>query len=338
MAKAVKPDAPSKSETLESPSESAGAIDYCIDGASIKVTWMRFPPRDTAGTIERIHSDAVIFLLPGWGYTESATSTAAVSQAFADVSGNVVYALDTYTERIAPYVAHREAQAARKFIEAVPAARRVLVGQSQGGWAAMCIAASCADITGLVLVDSMGMVTRTLGQFLVDYVKENVNSTFLVGYSAEPHYDVNNLRAVNARYLKEGIGEIARQIRLAGGVLSYAARLSKEVRGMVVQNPCARELTLPIVIINGEQDKLSRPGRIIPVEHPSENGSSYIASLKERERYLRNRVFPRSPYIRMIVARKLGYHGLVAFRPLEVARTSLYLLERWERANTDLLR
>ncbi|HEY7093916.1 MAG TPA: hypothetical protein VH393_12090, partial [Ktedonobacterales bacterium] len=128
-------------------------------------------------------------------------------------------------------------------------------------------------------------------------------------------------------------GEIGRQILLAGGIFPYLVRLFTEVKGMVVQSPCAQELTMPIVIINGEQDELSRPSRIIPVQRSDNRGISYISSLRDRETYLRANLFRKSPYVRMIVARKMGYHSLVAFRPLEVARASLYLLARWDHTH-----
>jgi pimeloyl-ACP methyl ester carboxylesterase len=333
-ANAIDPDTSNTSGARLPPPVAAGAIEYSIDGAFVKVTWKCFRPCDTARPLVASRSDTAIFLLPGWGYTELATPTAAVSQAFADVSGNVVYAVDTYTERAAQHIAQREAQATTRFIQTVSASRRILVGQSQGAWAAMCIAASCTDVAGLVLVDAMGLVSRPLGGFLKDYVRENVNSSFLAEYPAQSRYDENDLRAANALYLKEGFGELARQIRLAGGVLPYIARLSQEIKGMIVRNPCAHELALPIVIVNGERDRLSRPDRIIPAEHPGKRASPYLVSMTERERYLQSHVFPKSPYVRMIVARKMGYHGLVAFRPLEVACSSLYLLERWDRAAT----
>ncbi|HET9058329.1 MAG TPA: hypothetical protein VFN61_00285 [Acidimicrobiales bacterium] len=327
----AQPDVTTNEEVREPGKTATGASESVVDGARVRVSWMRFQPRDESGSGEPLAHETAIFLLPGWGYTEAATPTMAVGQAFADASGSVVYAIDTYTERTAAYVAQREAQAAKAFIDTIPAPRRILVGQSQGGWAAMYIAAQMPDVIGLVLVNSMGLETRRLGSFMLSYVKENVDSSILADYPAHSRSATAELQAANWRYIREGLTEIGRQVHLAGGVLPYLERLSAEVKGMIVQNPCAGELTMPIVIVNGARDQLSRPDSIIPMQRPDHRGSPYLPSVKEREAYLRDHLFSKSPYIRMIVARKMGYHGLVAYRPLEVARAALYLLARADR-------
>jgi len=54
-------------------------------------------------------------------------------------------------------------------------------------------------------------------------------------------------------------------------------------------------------------------------------------TLRAREKYLNEHLFPGSPYIRMLVPEKLGVHALPFLRPDSIAKTSLYMLQRSKR-------
>lgn len=116
---------------------------------------------------------------------------------------------------------------------------------------------------------------------------------------------------------------------------------------MAQQNPHMRDVRVPVVIVSGMDDSVSDPSRIIPEQGvgPLRQSLGEVApqnatadtpardmSLVAREKYL-EKLFPESPYIRMLAPKKLGVHALPLLRPESVARSSLYMINRFIRMN-----
>ncbi|MDE1925119.1 MAG: hypothetical protein KGH79_02980, partial [Patescibacteria group bacterium] len=89
------------------------------------------------------------------------------------------------------------------------------------------------------------------------------------------------------------------------------------------------EVKCPVVLIQGEQDPVSSHKRIIPNEEDPK------LLLKRRE-ILKETFFPNSPQVDMLVPQKLGHHGLPHFRADTVAKTSLYMLDRYWRKQKEV--
>ncbi|MCL4416620.1 MAG: hypothetical protein M1365_08010, partial [Actinobacteria bacterium] len=81
--------------------------------------------------------------------------------------------------------------------------------------------------------------------------------------------------------------------------------------------------------IFGAHDKVSNPAEIIPNQDPNST-KAYVDKADEREEGLKN-IFPNSPYVRLLVPEKMGYHNVSYSRPESSARTVLYMLNRYKR-------
>ena len=316
----------SSSSTMEKDIVYTETKRYSVYGTNIVVSWREFLP--DVNTNEPLDPYQAVVFLTGWGYTEQAKSTVALSQALANYSHMRVYAVDTYTEQDYSHSLLIEATAVKQFIDEKGLREKIIVGQSQGGSASIYIAAISEGIEGLVLIDSMGLYKQHLGNFIINYARENINSMLMPQYP--PHSDIDALNAINAASSKDGLAEIQRQMRLARGFHHYLKRVLNEIQQMLIVNPYSYIVKTPIIIVHGANDKISQPERIIPYQGKFDK-APYIQDMCEREQFLQEHLFPNSPYVRMIVAEKMGYHGLPAFRPKEVASSSLYLLDRWHR-------
>lgn len=295
MKEAISPDI-----TTASPeTEVVGRKVYRIEGTNIEVAWRKFEPNTRIGDKPPNSHQAIVFL-PGWGYTELSKPTAEITQALANYSNLTSWAIDTYTQRGGSHSLRKEALAVDQLLCDKGIRQTTVVGQSQGGSQAVYLAALSEKVDALILLDSMGLYGQKLSQFLPRYFIEN--------FSSRLKPDLRS-RILHRQYMKHGMNEILRQIKLAGGVHRYPHRLFEELKEMLGQNPKNSQINVPVIIVHGANDRTVEVKGIIPVEN----------------------VFPKSPYVRMVVAEKMGYHGLPAFRPEQVARASLYLLSRWQR-------
>lgn len=117
--------------------------------------------------------------------------------------------------------------------------------------------------------------------------------------------------------------------------------------------PGLGDIEVPIVLIQGEHDITSAHGKVVPkeVEEERKISQTIVEKIQAkrralvqkwsetkfpkfedlREKYLKEFIFLKSPFIKMLVPEKAGYHGLPIFRPEKVAMDSLYLLSRGNR-------
>lgn len=313
-----------------------GSKRYEIEGTGIDVAWKVFQPQTARkpGT-----SNKAVVYLPGWGYNEQANAIEPLCQNLADYSQTTTYALDTRTESVIPHSLLLEARADRQFIEEKGIEDITIVGHSQGGSQAIHLTSLLQDrmhVNSLILLDAVGLYTQSLCELLRNYVQEIFNSAIKTEHSFNID-QVTLLKAQNKQYMREGIAEIYRQMRLDERIDHYLKRLWNELTEICILNPSVQEIRVPIVIIHGAKDLISQLSKIIPAQEGRPD-SSYIQSIHEREQFLQEHLFPKSPSIKMLVAKKRGDHGLPANRPDEVARCSLYLLERSRRMKNPTVR
>jgi hypothetical protein len=93
--------------------------------------------------------------------------------------------------------------------------------------------------------------------------------------------------------------EIIKQMKLAGRIDYYLKRLGGELTEICTPNPSAQEIRVPIILLHGAKDFISRPSKIIPVQEKRKS-SSYIKKIHEREQFLQKHLFPKSSSIKRI--------------------------------------
>jgi pimeloyl-ACP methyl ester carboxylesterase len=309
---------------------------FDIEGAGrIKVAWREFKPAR-----EHSPSQRTVIFIPGWGFSEHAEAINPLCQALANFSHDTTYAVDTRAERIVPQTLLYEAEAVRRFLQVKCVKNVVVVANSHGGGQAGELVVllqkknSDIHIEGLILLDSMALYTQTVEEVVRNYPREMLNQRVDLKHLTQLKGN-QSLQTQNRKYLREGSLEILSEILHSH--IQYPHRLLNEIQGMINTNPHLGDIEVPVVLVHGAHDMLSQPARIIPYqERPRVAGRPFIENVQqdvgnEREAFLRGSLFHKSPYVRMIVPEKAGSHGLLSVRPQSVARSSLYLLERYQR-------
>lgn len=263
-----------------------------------------------------------------------------IGEEFAESTGNETFVISTRSESRDDETdnLYEESQAVAKFIKDQGITEVTLVGWSEGGDKEVNVATILQNdpdikVKGLILVDSVGLYEQKPGHLARGFAEDSlvITPVSLARHLRNTDVIKNGVRATLD--IAAGVAHEVRESRL-----SFFSELKDEVREMAVANPRLAEINIPIVIISGAKDPISDPDKIVP---PAE-----VEKLKQlieteealygkgafqdpREVFLRENVFPNSPYIRLVEARKLGHHGLPLFR--EVADSTNYLLDRYYR-------
>lgn len=326
---------------------------YDLESASVAVESRLFSPE------EKIEGKAVIFL-PGWSMTADSKSTELMGKSLSKESRADTYALTTRLEQRGGNEPedplYEEAQALAKFIKEKALKDVTIVGHSQGGDRAVNLATLLQDfpdmkLDGLILINPVGMyeqgavelATKFAGNsaYTIASVDKEINRA---GLSPEAREKAQDAIAPALQAGNDVMRGITKEV--LNSKLEYPSRFKSEVTEMAEQNSHTRELTVPIVIVTGMQDSVSDALRIAPElqveafktglgevskEDASEEVSRQDTTLRAREAQLKESLFPKSPYVRMLVPEKFGVHSLPFLRPESVAKTSLYMLERFNR-------
>ena len=171
----------------------------------------------------------------------------------------------------------------------------------------------------------MSLYKQTAAEIAVNWARD-LTST-LINLRNPPKFTGDDeLVRQNIKYLQDGTIEILKEV-MRSHLISWPSREVSELRAMAKAKPQMGEIKAPIVLIQGADDLLSKPKKIVP----QVTNIKDLQELQERERYLRENIFTSSPYIRMIVPEKMGHHNVTYSRPESAAKTSLYLLKRWHR-------
>ena len=294
---------------------------------------------------ERDTAERATIFLPGWAVTASDGAMKGLSQAFADSAEGKVYTVTTRSEKVDEKAdqIYEEAQAISKFIKERGIKEVTLAGHSQGGDKAINVARILQSdpelaIDGLILLSPVGLYEQkplgVAGRFAKDTLLDTP-PTLAGDVLKNKRFTVSNR---GMRAAMDIVMNIVKEIGKSG--VDYPKRLKKEVSEMSELNPRLPEIQVPVVIVAGAQDPVSNPRRIVPKmeeEKIMKQWEEEQATEKEgdsidpREEFLKDNVFPRSPYVRMVIPEKLGHHGLPHFRPESVANASMYLLKRYQR-------
>ena len=296
---------------------------YQTEAGPVEVEWLEIRPANGESVSEGEKSTKATLFLPGWAMTAGRESVRELSQSFADYAESPTYIISTRAaNRASEDMLYQEADAVRQFVEEEGLWYFVVSGNCQGGDKAIDLVTMLQEnpkmkVEGLVLIDSVGLYEQGNAELAAKFSKDSLLDTpqgALKYLGSKSSFLKRSMRA--ATDIVFGIvGEIGKS------KTSYLPRLLGEIKNMAKLNRRVEEITVPVMLVHGSEDLVSDPGRIAPVERPS-----------DRESYLKENLFKQSPYVRMIVAEKAGHHGLPLFRSESVARASLYMLKRFHRS------
>lgn len=91
------------------------------------------------------------------------------------------------------------------------------------------------------------------------------------------------------------------------------------------KNPRLEEIKIPIILIQGEKDKPAGPKGDLANEQQA--GQDEDGIVKQALKAL----FPNSPNVIRVLAKRTGKHAFVLLRSSQIARVVSYLLERQKR-------
>lgn len=316
-------------------SELFGHKEYDIEGDRIYLNWKMFKP-DNLKSTEKPNPEKAIIFTPCWSVAEKSDVVKELCGEFANYSEDPTYAVDTRSKKIAPNATEVQAEAIRKFIEESGFKELTLVGNSIGGLEAINLAALLQKnnpeikINGLVLLDSLSLYDQKTLELVKNSIKDSTSNKIYPllkrGETEIPQESIEREKL----YGKQFMAEIMKEVKASS--IYYPQRLIYQLREMANKNSNIEDIKAPIVLIQGANDLLSNPKNIIPTQKKEgEDPKGYIENFKEREEFLQRNIFKNSPYIRMVVPEKAGHHNVTYCRPKSVAKSSLYMLERYYR-------
>lgn len=319
----------------EQESELLGHREYDVEGNKVDLNWKMFQP-DNFKTAEKFDPEKAIIFTPCWSVTEKSEGVKELCGEFANYSECQTYAVDTRAKKIVTNATEVQAEAIRKFIEESGFKEVTLVGNSIGGLEVLNLAAALQKndpeikINGLVLLDSLSLYDQKTLELIKNSTKDS-NSNKIVpplkrGETEIPQEYLDR----DKLYGKQFMAEIMKEVKASH--IYYPQRLFYQLREMTRRNSHLEEIKAPIVLVQGENDLLSNPKKIIPTQKSEgEEPKGYINDYKEREEFLKKNIFKNSPYVRMVVPEKAGHHNVTYCRPKSVAQSSLYMLDRYYR-------
>jgi pimeloyl-ACP methyl ester carboxylesterase len=264
---------------------------------------------------------------------ENASSLEAIGQEFADYSKDKAYIVDTTTEKVAEGSLTQEAKALALFIQSRGIKNITLVGNSQGGAEAIHLVSLLqaqqpdVKIEGLALFDPVTIYEQPRRKLLTNYIKDILKTGVALTHTPDVKKG-SQLHLQNAKYTKDGIVGILKAVIHSRGI-GMPLKIWNEISEMSQENPDLVKVTTPVIVYQGAHDRVSNPSETIP-SSDQDSSKGYAEDSSERERLLRN-IFPNSPYVKIVVPEKMGYHNVSYSRPESFARSSLYLLKRYYR-------
>lgn len=248
--------------------EPTGKEIYEVEGNSIRLGWKIFEPTEVLSSKETNNRKKAIVYLPGWSYTEKAKSTEVLCQTLADYSHSPTFVVDTRAEQIVPDFLAKNAEAVRQFIQEKGLKDLTIVGNSLGGAEAIHLAALVQKrnpdikIDGLILLDSMSLYNQTAGEIAVNWAIDLVST--LNNLRNPPKFiGDNKLVGQSIKYLQDGTIEILKEV-MRSHLISWPKREINELQAMAEANPQIGKIKAPIVLIQGADDLLSKPKKIVP--------------------------------------------------------------------------
>lgn len=301
-------------------SKNSGHKTYNIGEIEILLSWKKFTPKTKL-------KDGIIVFLPGWSLTENSPSIQQICHSFSEYSGQATFAIEAKSMSPSPDSAKKQAEAVKRFINESNLNNLTIVGNSFGGTEGVHLVALLNEepnikISGLILLDSVSLYTQTEKELFINFILDNLRTGQDIPLLPLDLKN-KNIFTQNVKYALDGV-EIIREIVRSN--INWPEEIKNEIQQMIHVNPDLGRVQVPVVIIQGDLDLISNPTRIVP----NETKDNYITSSKQREEFLKEHIFPKSPYVTMIVLRRMGHHNLSFSRPEGVAQIALDTLSKYE--------
>lgn len=312
-----------------------GEEQYVVEGEKINLKWQTFEP--TPSKEPALSFQPTVIFLSGIAMPTSASPE--LCQTFADDSSARSYSIDTPGSKV-----DHDAQAILQFIEERKLNNIVLAGNSLGGVEALYLAKFLKQerpnitVEGLVLIDSAGLYEQSALLYPIKHVADHVATRAdQVKDMLTSKHDAEHFQK-QFEYERSAAKHLLKEF---GGIDQFMNNFFNNLSEATNKHPYLADIDVPVILMHGSKDLSFEPGKIIPNQNPSgakpfiESGENigdegeYLGD--QREAYLQQHLFTKSPYVRMVVAEKAGHHNLMYLRPDSVAHASLYLLDRYKR-------
>ncbi len=308
--------------------------EYETEAGKITVSWRKFYPESPENSEKR---DQAVVFLPGWAENAGDKSLDALSRLFAESAENPAYLISTQAKNSAPDLLNSEAEAVRQFLNETNLKEIILAGYSKGGDKAIdlinLIQKKNPDkikVKGLILFGPVGLYKQSGAELTKNFIKDAIETPKtkeITGAAIDSIFSI--------------LGEIAK----TGA--KYPKILLEDIKEMAAFNEKISEIESPVILVQGEKDLISSPDKIISPdirrEFERKKQERYEKSKQpnrekenvpyadEREEYLKKKLFAKSPYVKMIIAKKMEHHGLPLLRSEAVVKSAVYLLKRYYR-------
>lgn len=327
--------------SFEQLDKNTGSKPYNIEGRPVTLRWKEFKPKEPK--IDLPGQESGIVFMPGWAIPTGGTAVEPLCEQFAEVSGEKVYTVEALGDprKIKQLDA---AEATRQYIIEKKLKNVTIVGNSQAGVRAIDLVSLLRknnpeiQVNGLILPSSMGLYDQSVLGILMRLATDAIKTNKILG---QPENE--EIKELNDKAMKENFHEFVEQVKAAKGNIPHGVyNLGKDMGSL---NPRLKDVDVPVVLLQGAEDVLSNPHKIVPPELGLGGAKEHAQKLKEykqdpankeepesvvaqRAEYLLNELFPNSKGVKMIIAEKLSVHGLPYLRYRQAALGSLIALER----------
>jgi len=288
------------------PGPTYGSQTYRLKQAIVQVAWKQYSPAQLLNA----QGKQIIIFFCGWGKSERAQSVQELAQTFADTAGAPTYVLTTKAKHAPKHQSlHAEAEAVKLWVEDRSCEEIIVTGHSEGGKKAVEVAArfgclsTSKSLKGIVLLNAVGWYDQRAAKIAWNFFWDSLVLTPLTLLQQK------RPRLLFRRYFRAS-GDITR-----GAVRKTPLQIGHDLHEMATASPVLDKVRAPVVLVQGVHD---------PVSSPRKTGDM-------------RQMFPNSPWVKRVIAAKLGVHGLPLYRSRAVARCSLYLLARYDRQESDRL-
>jgi pimeloyl-ACP methyl ester carboxylesterase len=305
---------------------------YEIEGASVDVNYRSIFPKNSSPDNKQPNSERRIIFLPGWSLDANTKSAATIGQAFSDAGNSEVLIIDTKPNEIVEDSLNKEAEAIARLVKEQGIKNIIIAGYSEGGIRSVDLVSilqrqrkrgeTDISVDGVILMESLGLYEQESAlKLATSFVKDGLidGQINTLNSQVSKREGIGKTEARTARVTMDVVFGVMREIVRSKGI-KYPQRLRSQIEELTDVQKYLDEVKAPVILIQGAKDLVSSPEKILPGYKD-----------KERETALRKELFPNSPYIRMVVGKRLGTHGMPLYRAEQVAKDSLYLLDRYKK-------
>ena len=319
--------------------------------------------------------DQAVIFLPGWSLDAGTKSARKVGQAFADAGIRKVFVVDVKPDRVVDDTLYKEAEAIAKLVKDSGVKRLTISGYSEGGVRAINLAVILQKqypeivVDGVVLIESMGLYDQGSKKgFVGKFGADSVVTPFATGkdtgreiLTAGKHFAQDSYSKLTDREhkterkyiqrIKAQVQTGATELQVGTDVLfgmmkevrrmgrDYRQRVQSQIREMINIQTHLGEVRVPVILVQGVDDLVSNPEKVIPGYKNLGRMATDEATNEQydpREKFLQEDLFPESPDVRLVTGEKSSHHAITILRAEQIAKDSLYLLERFKREQAPI--